>query len=563
LDNQGTERRTIGRYEIIREIGRSNDIVYEAIDTKIGRKIALKVLNIAPNLAGAQRRERIERFYREARAAGALTHPKIVTIYEVAEDAGEHFIAMEFLTGQTLKDRIQVGGPLSPDRAIEIALDVLDALAFAHSKGVIHRDIKPENIHILPNGSVKLTDFGIARISSEPSITSDGQVFGTPSYMSPEQVAGGALDSRTDLFSFGIVLFEMLTGRKPFAGDSVITITYNIMHSEPDWASGLSWRLQQILGKCLAKNPNQRYQSAEELAADLRTADTIAPKDQPFGRPTALQSPGPPGWLMGQPVASQQPPSYYQPGQPPMAQNLPPQSVLPDPIQYLAPRPRTVLRLPRLTAEQRAFLTVLVIASILAAALVLLVLGLIRGYQNSANRAQIEHASELNNSGVELAAQGRLTEAVAEFAAALEVAKGTSAETEIARNLAGTYFTLGVQSYNAGSYLPAAESFEKAAQVDPRDTGAWLWLGNSRSRLGQQGAAVNAWRAAIETAPDSSAAGDARINVGQFYIQRGDEQARVQDYSGARRWYEEASRIAPGTVVEAQANARIQSLPGR
>ena len=294
MDDQSTQKRTIGRYEIIREIGRSNDIVYEATDTKIGRKIALKVLNIAPNLAGAQRRERIERFYREARAAGALTHPKIVTIYEVGEDAGEHFIAMEFLTGQTLKDRLQVGGPLPSDRATQIALDVLDALSFAHSKGVIHRDIKPENIHILPNGSVKLTDFGIARISSEPSITSDGQVFGTPSYMSPEQVAGGALDTRTDLFSFGIVLFEMLTGRKPFAGDSVITITYNIMHSEPDWAQGLSWRMQQIVGKCLSKNPNQRCQSADELAADLRTADTIAPKDQPFGR-TAPPSPGPPG----------------------------------------------------------------------------------------------------------------------------------------------------------------------------------------------------------------------------------------------------------------------------
>jgi len=245
-----------------------------------------------------------------------------------------------------------------------------------------------------------------------------------------------------------------------------------------------------------------------------------------------------------------------------MAQDLPPQSVLPDPVLHLAPRPRTVVRLPKLTDEQKAFLTVLFVASVLAAALVLLALGLIRGYQNYTNRAQIERASQHNERGVALADQGRLTEAIAEFDAALQLARDTPQERGIAENLASAHIAAGLQSYNAGSFLPAATSFEAAAQANPDNPQSWLWLGNTRSRLGQQGAAVNAWRASIEAAPNNAAAADARVNIGLFYIQRGDEQARVQDYSGARGWYEEARRIASATVVEAQANERIRRLPG-
>jgi serine/threonine protein kinase/predicted negative regulator of RcsB-dependent stress response len=562
MDDQNTQKKTIGRYEIIREIGRSNDIVYEATDTKIGRKIALKVLNIAPNLTGAQRRERVERFYREARAAGSLTHPRIVTIYEVGEDSGQHFIAMEYLTGQTLKDRLAVGGPLSQDRAVEIALQVLDALSFAHSKGVIHRDIKPENIHILPNHSIKLTDFGIARISSEPSITADGQVFGTPSYMSPEQIAGGPLDVRTDLFSFGIVLFEMLTGKKPFSGDSVITITYNIMNSQPEPAQGLSWRMQQIIGKALAKNPNQRYQTADEMAADLKAADTISPTAQPGLGPPAAQSPGPPPWLIGGGTGRSRQQQYYPPTQPPVAQNLPPQSVLPDPISYLAPRPRTVLRLPRLTDEQKAFFTVLLLATILSAALVLLVIGLIKGYHNYSARAEIEQASQLNERAIQLAQQGRLGEAISEFEAALRAARGTEQEANIAANLARAYTGLGMQYYDSGDFQTAASNFEQAVRANPRDADAWLRLGNARVQGGMEDAAIAAWENAVSTDPSSSSARDARIQIGLTYIRRGDSRAGVQDYVGARAWYEEARQAAPGTVVEAEAAERIQRLPG-
>lgn len=260
----------LGKYRIIREIARSNDIVYEAIDPKMNRRVAIKELQLPLHLAGTQKRERVERFYREAKAAGTLTHPNIVTIHEVGQENDRHFLVMEYLDGQSLRDILQLQGALPLKETVEIALQLCDALGYAHSHGVVHRDVKPDNVHILPGGIIKLTDFGIARITAEPSITSQGQVFGTPSYMSPEQVASQTVDHRTDLFSLTITLYEMLTGRKPFVGDSVITITYNIMNSQPPMPVGVPSALQAILQKGMAKDANQRYQSAAAMATDLR-----------------------------------------------------------------------------------------------------------------------------------------------------------------------------------------------------------------------------------------------------------------------------------------------------
>jgi serine/threonine-protein kinase len=270
---------SLGGYEIVREIARSNDIVYEARDPAMNRKIALKELSLAPNLAGEQRRERIERFYREARAAGSLAHPNIVTIFKVGEDNGRHFIAMEFLDGDTLRGLLQVGGPVSIQRAIEICTQVCDALEYAHRHGVVHRDIKPDNIQILPDGTVKITDFGIARLGAEPGITQAGQVFGTPSYMSPEQIAGKIVDARSDVFSLGVVLYEMLTSRKPFTGDGIVTITYNIMNMEPPPPPGVPAYLQQIIRRAMAKQPEQRFQCAADMARAL-ASPAPAPSSQ-------------------------------------------------------------------------------------------------------------------------------------------------------------------------------------------------------------------------------------------------------------------------------------------
>ncbi|HEY3267418.1 MAG TPA: serine/threonine-protein kinase [Armatimonadota bacterium] len=260
----------LGRYELRREIARSNDVVYEAADPGLGRRVAVKEMVMPPGFTGAAAKDRLLRFHREARAAGALTHPNIVTVYEVGEDLGRHFIAMEYLEGPTLREEMMGGHPFPAERAAQIAAQIADALAYAHRHGVVHRDVKPDNIHLVTPTTPKLTDFGIARIQSEINITVSGQVFGTPSYMSPEQVAGGDIDARTDIFSLGVVLFEMVAGRKPFQGDSVVTITYNIVNQSPDYPPSIPPWLAGILRKALAKRPEDRYSTAAEMAEDLR-----------------------------------------------------------------------------------------------------------------------------------------------------------------------------------------------------------------------------------------------------------------------------------------------------
>ena len=261
------------KYTIIREIARSNDVVYEATDETMGRHLAIKVLTIPPNLTGQPLRERIERFNREARATGRLSHPNIVTVYAYGEDNGKYFIAMEFLEGSTLRDVMQARGSFPLDEAINIGTQALSALTHAHTHKVIHRDIKPENIHLLPGNHVKLTDFGIARLTEEASLTGEGQVFGTPSYMSPEQIEGHYVDHRSDIFSLGVVLYEMLAGRKPFTGDSVVSITYNIMHADPPPLSGVPYGVSRVVMRALSRDPSQRYNNAQEMIAALKTAD--------------------------------------------------------------------------------------------------------------------------------------------------------------------------------------------------------------------------------------------------------------------------------------------------
>ena len=297
---------TIGKYQVIREIARSNDIVYEAYDPLMNRRVAIKELAVPGGSTPTQREDRIKRFQREVKAAGSLAHPNIVTIYEVGEDAGRHFMAMEYLDGHTLRNEIDTRGGLTVTRAIEVAIDVLCALNFAHEHGVIHRDVKPDNIQILENGTVKLTDFGIARLTFEPSITMDGQVFGTPSYMSPEQVVGREIDLRSDIFSMGVVLYEMLTGNKPFSGDSVVAITYAIMNQRVEPHPQIGFSVQQVLDRALDKSPQLRYSSAKDMAEGLQGAlvslSGPAPAAAPsFSPPTAMGGTiaGPPPMLLG------------------------------------------------------------------------------------------------------------------------------------------------------------------------------------------------------------------------------------------------------------------------
>jgi serine/threonine protein kinase len=260
---------TIGRYQITREIARSNDIVYEAFDPQLGRKLALKELSLDIRVQEPERRLRIDRFFREARAAGNLSHPGIVTIFDFGEDNGRYFIAMEYLEGETLKSRISRMGPLPSDEAVRILSSLCDAVEYAHARQIVHRDIKPDNIHILPDGTVKITDFGIARMLGEQTITVAGQVFGTPSYMAPEQIRGAMVDARTDIFSLGLVLFEMLSGRKAFWGEALETVVYRIMSEPVPPLHDQPASLNAVIQMAVQKDPGQRFVSAAQMKAAL------------------------------------------------------------------------------------------------------------------------------------------------------------------------------------------------------------------------------------------------------------------------------------------------------
>jgi serine/threonine-protein kinase len=214
-----------------------------------------------------------KRFTIEARAAGSLNHPNIVTIYDIGRSGDLAYMAMEFLDGRELKD-LMAAGEVSVDRALDIAAQVADGLAYAHARDVVHRDVKPANIMILADGRVKITDFGIARMRTAEVRTQTGVVLGSPRYLSPEQVLGKAVDARADIFSLGVIAYEMVTGQAPFKGADVSALMYQIVHHDPAPPSTLNPQappmLDLILAKALAKRPDERYASIAELAADLR-----------------------------------------------------------------------------------------------------------------------------------------------------------------------------------------------------------------------------------------------------------------------------------------------------
>lgn len=283
----------LGRYEVIRQLGKgAMGIVYLGRDPVIGRLVALKTIRVGASADEDEAREFQERFVREAQAAGILNHPAIVTVHDIGQDADldVSFIAMEYVEGRNLKELVVAREvPSYPDLA-EILAQVADALEYAHLKGIVHRDVKSANIIVCEGNRAKITDFGIAKIATHSSnLTSTGQFLGTPNYMAPEQVKGLPVDGRTDLFSFGIVLYEALTGKKPFAGESLTSISYKIAHEpfaparsiNPDVPRGF----EPILSKCMAKEPSLRYQRGRDLAADLRKlADSLSDE----GRPTVV-----------------------------------------------------------------------------------------------------------------------------------------------------------------------------------------------------------------------------------------------------------------------------------
>src|SRR6201997_4002276 len=268
---------TVSHYRILGKLGGGGmGVVFEAEDLKLGRHVALKF--IPENLAGDPKS--LERFAREARAASLLNHPNICTIHGIEDNNGHPFIVMEKLDGESLKQHI-AGQPMPVERVLDVGVQVADALVASHLKGIVHRDIKPANIFLTPSGQVKVLDFGLAKLvhnlgtdaEADQSLTAVGIIPGTAVYMSPEQARSEQVDARSDLFSFGVVLYEMATGKKPFTGANSLVTLDAVLHSKPvpprDINPKIPIELEGIIGKAMEKDRNHRYQSAAEMKSDL------------------------------------------------------------------------------------------------------------------------------------------------------------------------------------------------------------------------------------------------------------------------------------------------------
>ncbi len=263
----------IGKYRIVRQLGVGGMAhVYEAQDELIGRTVALKVLVLPSIISESERLDMVRRFEREARSAGKLAHPNIVTIYEVGSANGMHYIAMEFMHGKTARELLNEEGKLPPDRVLSIVKQVASALDYAHARGVIHRDVKPDNIALLEDGIVKLTDFGIARLANDLVRTQAGIMVGSPAYMSPEQIVGEEVDGRSDVFSLGVTTYELLTGSKPFEASTITAVMHKIIYEPPAPAEELSPAVERVLRKAMEKDRAKRYPSARAFAEDLGLA---------------------------------------------------------------------------------------------------------------------------------------------------------------------------------------------------------------------------------------------------------------------------------------------------
>ncbi|MGB9510533.1 MAG: serine/threonine-protein kinase, partial [Candidatus Acidiferrum sp.] len=296
-----------GRYEILGELGRgAMGVVYRAVDPVIGRNVAVKTIRLTEEGTGLTRPELLSRFQTEARAAGLLTHPNIVVVYDAGEEDGLYYITMELVVGKSIQAALDDCEAFPVSRLLRILEQTCSALQFAHERSIVHRDIKPANLMLTDDDTVKVTDFGTAKILQFGTVQQTTHVMGTPSYMSPEQVKGRPVDGRTDIFSLGVVFYEMLTGEKPFPGQSITTVIYKIVNEEPipprQLNPSIHPGLNEIVMRALSKEPETRYQSCREMLDDLRNyralggpdrgpdATMVSPRNQMPGQPFSTPS---------------------------------------------------------------------------------------------------------------------------------------------------------------------------------------------------------------------------------------------------------------------------------
>lgn len=269
--------RKIGRYIVEKEIGRgAAGRIYKAWDPKLDRTVVIKTVSYSLTAGSEEIRRLKARVYREARAAAKLNHPNIVVVYDVEDEPTFSYIVMEHIEGPDLRELLLEESKIPAPRAVHFVSQVCKALQFAHAAGIVHRDIKPSNILILENDKIKVTDFGIAKVTNHLTLTQTGRVVGTPSYMAPEQIEGGDVDNRADIFSLGVVLYELLTGQRPFTGESLAALAYKIVHVEPTPPSLVNVELpdvyDDIVSRAIAKDPKDRYQTVTQLMDDLQKA---------------------------------------------------------------------------------------------------------------------------------------------------------------------------------------------------------------------------------------------------------------------------------------------------
>jgi serine/threonine-protein kinase len=570
----------IGRYQIVREIARSNDIVYEAVDPSMGRRVAVKELLLPPNLVGAQKRERIERFYREAKAAGTLTHPNIVTIYEVGEDQGRHFIAMEYLEGHSLRDQLQMQCLVSVPEALRIGIAIGEALRFAHEHGVIHRDVKPDNVHLLPDGRVKLTDFGIARLMFESTLTANGQVFGTPSYMSPEQVQGKALDARSDLFSLGVMLYEMVAGRKPFSGDSVITITYNIMNLMPAKLTGVPPEVDRIVARAMAKDPSLRYRNAADMVDEMRT---VLQNSGSAARSPALRSSA--SLASGTRASGPQPLSRSTPARSAPAPSSPalPASVnaaAQNPFAHLQPAdmwfPRPARRPRAIGPGTRAALGNVLLVAIVAGILWFLFWSTMTAYQEflyAGNRSEALQVAE--KAKVEFDA-GRFGQAAALYERAWRLDPRPPNGVQARENAAIAAITEGDRRYKQGQAAEAHRWYRQAMTYDRSYPGAYHHLAILLYQQGQMSQADSLWQQSIElwnrrlaSVADAGVRYEYERSLEQVqrdaataWWNRGEFLLRGNRVAEAQQAWSRAVHYGAGTEIAVQAQQRLNAFGG-